>query len=149
MRRRLGGLLTASLMAFTFAEWLLVRQPPGEAFWELTRGPSGVVRAHLDALGRGEVRAAYELFSARFRAENSYVAFQMIVLHRREVFRARLLEITPTREEGGRTAVEARLLSGDGERYVARFTLVESAGQWWIDDLRWRTAPTRRGSRGI
>ena len=59
-----------------------------------------------------------------------------MVTHRR-IFRLREFHFNRTEQSGGRAVLETRLVAADGERYVARFTLVRADGRWWIDDLRW------------
>src|SRR5262245_4436255 len=72
-RRRMAWLLSLSLAAFILTIWILVRvQPPASLFSD---GPLDVVRAQLDAVDHGDLRASYNLFSERYRAEVSFDAW--------------------------------------------------------------------------
>jgi len=33
------------------------------------------------------------------------------------------------------------MIASNGRHYVARFTLVQFDGRWWIDSIRWSQAP--------
>jgi len=143
LRRRLLALLGAGGVAFVLTTWILVRfeNPLGPA--GLSSTPESVVRAHLEALNRGELHAAYALFSPRYRQNVSFEAYHELVVKHWRKFRTRELQFSKEEESGGRAILETRLLAEGGERYVARFTLVRAEGRWWIDDLRWGT---ERGS---
>jgi len=148
LRRAYSTLLAISLSAFALMVLALVRAGTLDTAWQEGSNPAGVVRAHLEALNRGQVRQAYELFSENYRRKNSYVAFQMLVRHHPQVFHTRLLGLVHPPADSEHPVIETRLLAADGKRYVARFTLVENSGRWWIDDLRW-SAMGRFESREI
>ncbi len=138
MLRRLMTLVALGGATFALTTWTLVRLelpfvPAGGG-----SSPANVVRAQLEALNRGELGAAYELFSGRYRNEVPFQAFQKLVVTHRRMFRTQELRFSRDEEQGERALVEARLLAQDGAHYVARFTLVRADGRWWIDDLRWR-----------
>ncbi len=139
LRRRLLALLAAGGTAFVLTTWILVRleNPLGPA--GLGSSPTNVVKAHLEALNRGELHAAYALFSLRYREKVSFEAYYELVVRHRRMFRTRELRFSRDEESGERAILETRLLAEGGERYVARFTLVRAEGRWWIDDLRWGT----------
>lgn len=135
--QRLLALLTTSVAAFTFTTFLLVRYEKQLGLLGGGPGPASVVRTHLEAVNRGELRAAYELFSPHYREQVSFDAYHALVATHRRVFRLREIHFNRTEQSGGRAVLETRLVTADGERYVARFTLVRADGRWWIDDLRW------------
>lgn len=139
LRRRLLALLGVGGVAFVLTTWILVRfeNPLGPA--GLRSSPMSVVRAHLEALNRGELHAAYALFSPRYRQNVSFEAYHELVVRHWRKFRTRELQFSRDEESGERAILETRLLAEGGERYVARFTLVRVDGRWWIDDLRWGT----------
>lgn len=144
LRRRLWTLLAAGGMAFVLTTWTLVRldNPPGSG--RLGGTPASVVRAHLEALNRGELRAAYGLFSRRYREEVSFEAFHQLVATHGQVFHTRLLRFGKDEESGQRAVLETHLLAEGGEHYLARYTLVRAEDRWWIDDLRWSAEPGLR-----
>ena len=135
--RRLLALLAAGGTAFALTTWTLVRYENPLGLLGFGTGPTSVVRAQLEALNRGEFRAAYEMFSSRYRQQVSFEAFQHLVATHRGMFRTRELRVSGHQESGDRAVLETHLLAESGERYRARFTLVRDSGHWWIDDLRW------------
>ena len=144
--RRLRILMATGATAFVLTTWLLVRiENPGSLLpWG--QGPSRVVRAHLAALNRGDFRGAYEQFSRHYREQIPFPAYQHMVAVHRAMFRTREVEFSATQSDAGRAVFDTRLVSADGERYLVRFTLVESEGRWWIDSIRWSEAPNPRNS---
>jgi hypothetical protein len=141
--RRLGILLGAGLLAFAATVWMLVRVE-----WPLapasSAGARRTVRAHLDALNRGQYRTAYSYFSARYRDRVPFAAYEQVVAHHPDAFRTQGVEFGALEQRGGRIQLEARLISSSGEHFVARFALVQAGGRWWIDGVRWGNAPPRR-----
>lgn len=141
LRRRLALLLIAGLALFTLIAWMLVRLDlAGLATG--ARGPAGVVRGHLEALNRNDLRAAWEYFSEGYRAKLPFERYHDVIVQHRTAFLTRQVEFRERDEDAGRTVLTARVTAADGTPYLARFTLVRSDGRWWIDDLRWR--PERR-----
>lgn len=139
--RRLMMLLVAGGAAFGITTWILVRLDNPVGPLGSKSSPAAVVRAHLEALNRGELRAAYELFSRRYRQQVSFEAYRELVVTHRRMFRTRKLRFSRHEESGERAVLETHMLTQGGERYVARFTLVRSESRWWIDDLRWGAEP--------
>ena len=142
--RRLGALLVAGSVAFTLTTWTLVRLENPMRYLPFGPGPASVVRQHLEALNRGELRAAYDLFSAEYRAHVPFEAYHQLVITHREIFRTREVRFGSPTTLRQRTVVETHLLAADGEHYVARFTLLRAEGRWWIDDLRWGADRSQR-----
>jgi uncharacterized protein DUF4864 len=135
--RRLLALLAAGGTAFALTTWVLVRYEDPLGLLGFGAGPSHVVKAQLEALNRGELRAAYEMFSPHYRQQVSFEAFRHLVATHRGMFRTRELRVSGHRESGDHAVLETHLLAESGERYRVRFTLVRAEGHWWIDDLRW------------
>ncbi len=138
--RRLLALLAVGGTAFALTTWTLVRFPNPFGVSDTGGEAASVVKAHLEALERGELRAAYEMFSPRYRERVSFEAYHELVVTHRQIFNVREFRLSRNEEAGGRALLETNIVSKDGERYVARFTLVRAEGRWWIDDLRWRGA---------
>ncbi len=137
---RRAALLAGALAGLTVLAWLVVKR---EGLLDVA-GPREIVRAQLDDLGRGQLRAAYELFSPRFREEVPFSEWRELVVTHWRVFRTRELRFGENQESGGRTVMETHLTAQSGDHYVARFTLIRQDGRWWVDDLRWsREADTR------
>ncbi len=130
---RRAALLATGLAALTLLAWLIVQR---EGLLDSV-GPREIVRAQLDDLGRGQLRAAYELFSPRYRQEVPFNEWRELVLTHWRVFRTRELRFGENQEYGGRTVMETHLTAESGDHYVARFTLIRADGRWWVDDLRW------------
>jgi hypothetical protein len=140
MLRRLRWLLAGSLLAFSGVTWLLVRHDGAWMSWLGLSGPSRVVRQHLEALNRGEARAAYEFFSQKYRREIPLGAYEQMVATHWAMFRTRVLSMQAPSQTDGHAVLEMRLASSTGDFYVARFTLVRIEGHWWIDQIRWSLA---------
>jgi hypothetical protein len=139
--RRLRLLLAGGLAFFTLLLWGLVRVEDPLALLGWGSGPRRVVHAHLDALRRGESRAAYEYFSQHYREEIPWPAYERMVSAHSEMFRTRLLEVSDQPSDHLHAVLDARLLSANGRYYLARFTVVRIADRWWIDSIRWSQAP--------
>ncbi len=132
--RRLMMLLVAGGAAFGITTWILVRLDNPVGPLGLKSGPAAVVN-------RGELRAAYELFSRRYRQQVSFEAYRELVVTHRRMFRTRELRFSRHEESGARAVLETHMRAEGGARYVARFTLIRAQGRWWIDDLRWGAEP--------
>jgi hypothetical protein len=142
--RRLAALLMAAVAAFTLTTWLLARRN-AHTTPVAVDGPEGVVRQQLDALGRGELRAAYELFTQGYRDRVSFAAFHDLLFTHPGMLQARNVAIESREQSPARAVLETHILAPDGGRYLARYTLISIEGQWWIDDLRWAREPAPRG----
>jgi len=142
--RRLKRLLVLACAFFTLAIWQFVLlESPGK-FSPFAPGPSRIIRQHLEALNRGAFREAYLLFSQHYRDEVSFELYHQLVVSHAAMFRTRIVSVRHQESAGNRIVLDTRLLAADGERYVARFTLVQVENRWWIDDLRWGTDTDRR-----
>ncbi len=142
--RRLKRLLIFGCALFALTIWLFVRlESPGK-FSPFAPGPSRIVRQHLEALNRGAFREAYLLFSQHYRDEVSFELYHQLVVSHSAMFRTRIVSVRHQESAGNRIVLDTRLLAVNGERYLARFTLVQVENRWWIDDLRWGTDTDRR-----
>lgn len=142
--RRLKRLLIFGCALFTLTIWLLVRlENPGKLS-PFAPGPARIIRQHLEALNRGEFREAYLLFSQHYRDQVSFELYHELVVTHSAMFRTRIVSVRQQETSGNRIVLETRVLASDGERYVARFTLVRVENRWWIDDLRWGADTDRR-----
>jgi len=135
--RRLRVLLFASTLAFALTTWMLVRVDNPAALLGWGPGPSTIARAHLEALNRGELRVAYELFSTQYRQQVPFDVYHQLVITHREMFLIADATFQETEDSGDRAVLEGSITASDGEHYRARFTMVRIDGRWWIDDLRW------------
>lgn len=141
--RRLAILLVVAVAMFSATTWLLLRI---DAARLAQAEPAQVVRQHLDALNRGDFRTAYALFSESYRERMAFETYQAMVAEHRAVFTTRRVEFEAQRQSGARALLTTRVLAADGERYLARFSLVREGGRWWIDDIRWSAEPRSRRS---
>ncbi len=141
-RHNLSLLLGLTLAAFTLTSYILVRVD--SPFGIFSTGPQEIVRAQLRALDRGELRPAYDMFSARYRGQVSFdVWHQLIVTHRR-MFHAEVLGSKVPANAGPGITLEIYLHGADDKDYRARFTLIRTDGRWWIDDVHWAEEPDQR-----
>jgi hypothetical protein len=135
--RRLSVLFALSLGTFTFTTWNLVRmETPTELAGEPS-SPAGIVRSQLDAIARGDLRAAYDLFSQKYRAEVPFSTFHQLIAEHPSMFRAESIEFDSRDASSGRSVLDVHILARDGEHYLARYSLVSLQGRWWIDDVHW------------
>jgi len=136
--RRVQIILAAGLVSYSLAAWVLLRKSV-----EMHMGaqdPVQVVRTEIGALGRGDLEAAYSQLSERYRQQVPFEAYHRLVVEHRRIFFARSYRVIASEKHGGQTFVVADIQSMGGESYTAHFTLVQSAGRWWIDDLHWNSA---------
>lgn len=135
LRHSLLLLLSLTLAAFVLTAWILVRVD--SPFGIFSTGPQEIVRAQLLAVDRGQLRPAYDMFSARYREQVSFdVWHQLIVTHWR-MFHAEVLRTGEPAQTGPGVTLEIHLRGADEREYRARFTVIRLAGRWWIDDVHW------------
>jgi len=134
-RHNLFLLLSLSLAAFILTSWILVRVDA--PFGIFAGGPQEVVRAQLRALDRGELRPAYDLFSARYREQVSFDSWHELFLKHWRMFRGDVVRSETPAIGGPGVTLEIVLHGADDRNYRARFTLVRAEGRWWIDDVHW------------
>ena len=135
LRHSLLLLLCLTLAAFVLTAWIFVRVD--SSFGIFSTGPQEIVRAQLLALDRGQLRPAYDLFSARYRQQVSFdVWHELIVTHWR-MFHGKVLRTGVLAQTGPGATLEIHLRGADEREYRARFTLIRLAGRWWIDDVHW------------
>lgn len=145
-RRNLYMLLSLTLAAFILTSWILVHFDA--PFGAYANGPQEVVRAQLRALERGQLRPAYDLFSARYRQQVSFDAWRELVVTHLRMFHADVVRTGTPAQAGPRVNLEIFLHGADEKDYRARFTLIRSDGRWWIDDVHWtETFPARDFAR--
>jgi hypothetical protein len=134
-RRNLAFLLSFSLAAFILTAWVLVRVDSPFGFF--STGPQDIARAQLRALDRGELRPAYDMFSARYREQVSFDVWHELVITHWRMFHAEVLRAGAPAQSGSRVTLEIHLRGADDNEYRARYTLIRLEGRWWIDDVHW------------
>lgn len=134
-RHNLLVLLSFALVAFVLTAWILVRTDLQFSF--LSSGPQDIARAQLRLLDRGELRPAYDMFSARYRQQVSYDLWRQLVVSHWRMFHAEVLRAGQPAQTGPQVTLEIYLRGADDNDYRARFTLVRLNGRWWIDDVHW------------
>jgi hypothetical protein len=136
--RRLGWLLVAGFASFALVSWMLVRSTRMIGFGVRDSEPIAVVKLELGSLARGDMKDAYAQLSERYRKEVPFANYNALVVSHRRMFLTREYRVTRHEVHDGQMQIDAQLVSVNGKHYLARFTLVEIAGRWWIDDLHWR-----------
>jgi hypothetical protein len=136
--RRLGWLLVAGLVSFALVSWMLVRSTRIVGFGAGDSEPIAVVKLELGSLARGDMKDAYAQLSERYRKEVPFANYNALIVSHRRMFLTREYRVTRHEVHGGQMQIDAQLVSVNGKHYLARFTLVEIAGRWWIDDLHWQ-----------
>jgi hypothetical protein len=142
-RHNLLLLLLLALAAFILTSWILVRvDAPFGIFFN---GPQEIVRAHLRALDRGELRPAYDMFSARYRGQVSFDTWHELFVTHWRMFHADVVRAETPAYDGPGVTLEIYLHGADDKDYRARFTLIRTNGKWWIDDVHWTQEADERG----
>jgi hypothetical protein len=141
-RNNLFLLLSLALAAFILTAWILVRVDA--PFGLFSSGPQEIVRAQLRALDRGELRPAYDMFSARYREQVSFDTWHELFVKHWRMFHANVVRAETPAQIGPRVTLEIYLHGADDRNYRARFTLIRTDGRWWIDDVHWTQEPDER-----
>ena len=141
-RRNLFLLFSLALAAFILTSWILVRVD--SPFGAFSAEPQEIVRAQLRALDRGDLRPAYEMFSARYRGQVSFDAWHKLVATHWRMFHAEVVRAETAAPTGPGITLQLYLHGSDNKDYRARFTLIRSDGRWWIDDVRWTEEADQR-----
>ena len=141
-RKNLFLLLGLTLSAFILASWILVRVDAPFGFF--SSGPQEIVRAQLRALDRGELRPAYDMFSPRYRQQVSFDTWHQLFVTHWRMFHADVVRAETTPQSGAGVTLEIYLHGADDKDYRARFTLIQSDGRWWIDDVHWTQEAARQ-----
>jgi hypothetical protein len=141
-RHNLLLLLSLALAAFILTSWILVRVDA--PFGIFSTGPQEIVRAQLRALDRGELRPAYDLFSARYRGQVSFDTWHELFVRHWRMFHADVVRAETPAISGPGVTLEIYLHGADDKDYRARFTLIRTDGRWWIDDVHWTQEPDAR-----
>lgn len=136
--RRIRWIAAAGFVTFFLVVWLLLRavnpgMPSG-------RDPLQVVRAEISALDRGDLQTAYAQLSKHYRDAVPFNTYHMLVISHRRIFLTRKFSFSQQQRRGAQMLVVAELESETGAHYTAKFTLVNDAGRWWIDDLHWHAS---------
>jgi uncharacterized protein DUF4864 len=135
-------LLSLALAAFILTAWILVRVD--SPFGIFSTGPQEIVRAQLRALDRGELRPAYDMFSARYRGQVSFDTWHELFVKHWRMFHADVVRAETPAVSGPGVTLEIYLHGADDKDYRARFTLIRTDGRWWIDDVHWTQEPDAR-----
>jgi len=141
-RHNLSLLLALTLAAFTLTAWILVRVD--SPFGIFSSGPQEIVRAQLRALDHGDLRPAYDMFSARYRGQVSFDVWHKLIVTHWRMFHAQVLRSEAPSQAGPGVTLEIYLHGADDKDYRARFTLIHTDGRWWIDDVHWAEEPDQR-----
>src|ERR1700693_5269020 len=123
-------LLSLALAAFILTAWILVRVDA--PFGLFASGPQEIVRAQLRALDRGELRPAYDMFSARYREQVSFDTWHELFVKHWRMFHANVVRAETPAQIGPRVTLDIYLHGADDRNYRARFTLIRTDGRWWI-----------------
>jgi hypothetical protein len=132
-------LLGLTLAAFILSTWILVHVD--SPFGLFSTGPQEIVRAQLRALDHGELRPAYDMFSARYRGQVSFDTWHELFVTHWRMFHADVVRSESPAQSGGGVTLEIYLHGADDKDYRARFLLIRADGRWWIDDVHWEQEP--------
>jgi hypothetical protein len=136
--RRLAMLFASSFVAFSLTTWFLARTNNTADVPHAANTAEGVIRQQFEAVSQGEMRVAYALFSPRYRSEVPFETFEETVRAHGAIFRATSVRKESEIETVARAEIKLRLETAGGDRFTARYTLIEIEGRWWIDEMRWQ-----------
>jgi hypothetical protein len=136
--RRLALLFASSFVAFSLTTWFLARTNNIADVPHAANTAEGVIRQQFEAVSQGEMRVAYALFSPRYRSEVPFETFEETVRAHGAIFRATSVRKESEIETVARAEIKLRLETAGGDRFTARYTLIEIEGRWWIDEMRWQ-----------
>jgi hypothetical protein len=134
---RLRWLFAVGVFSFAFVSWMLVRTTRNLQYGVRGSDPDAVIRVEVGSLANGDLEAGYAQLSERYRKQVSFEDYHALVAMHRRMFLTREYRVTRRDTFNGRTFIDAQMTSSDGHRFLARFTLIQEAGRWWIDDLHW------------
>jgi hypothetical protein len=130
-------MMIVAIASFALAGWMIIRYTRLAGFNASASDQVAVVRAEIEALSRGDLKTAYGFLSERYRKEVPFENYHALVTEHRRIFLTREYRVTRRDETRGQIVIQAQLVTVSGQHYLARFTLVQTAGKWWIDDLQW------------
>src|SRR5580704_15929022 len=114
-RHNLFLLLSMALSAFVLTAWILVRVDA--PFGIFSSGPQEIVRAHLRALDRGELRPAYDMLSPRYRGQVSYDNWHELFVRHWRMFHANVVRAETPAYNGPGVTLEIYLHGADDKDY--------------------------------
>jgi hypothetical protein len=135
--RRLAMLFASSFVAFSLTTWFLARSNNIADVPHAANTAEGVIRQQFEAVSQGEMRVAYALFSPRYHSEVPFETFEQTVRAHGAIFRATSVRKESEIETVARAEIKLRLETAGGDHLVARYTLIEIEGRWWIDEMHW------------
>lgn len=134
--RRLLVLMIGACAAFGLAAIWLSRMATPLYLAEADLQAVTLMRTHLQALERGDLKTAYGQYSRRYRREMPFEEFNAMIQDHWPVFEGRNLKMIPQAESSDRVILDLQP-SSENARSVAEFTLVRIRDHWWIDDIEW------------
>jgi hypothetical protein len=143
--RRLAVLFASSFVAFSLTTWFLARKNNIADVPRAANTAEAVIRQQFEAVSQGELRVAYALFSPRYRSEVPFETFEETVRAHGAIFRATSVRKESEIETVARAEIKLRLETAGGDRFTARYTLIEIEGRWWIDEMRWHVEAAADG----
>ncbi len=134
--RQMWILTGSCAIAFGLTALWLSRVSTSLSVAEANAAATQVVRQNLVALGRGDYRAAYEQFSARYRKEVPFELFAETIDGHGPLMRGRVT-VVPESSAPHRVVLHVNFEPSGDASLSAEFTLVRASGRWWIDDVSW------------
>lgn len=134
--RRMLFLLVTCCLAFALTTFWFSRLSSSLSIARADSQATSLVRAHFAALERGDYRAAYDQFSARFRRRLPFQVFVAMVAGQWQMLGGQAT-VFPQSSAPNRVVVRVNFAANEGQSLTAEFTIVHNDGRWWIDDVSW------------
>jgi hypothetical protein len=134
--RGVQWVLVVAVVSFAVS-WVLIRGSMVRITGARANDPLNIVRVELGSLASGDIKSGYAQLSERYRKQVSFEDYYALVTSHRRMFLTRNFRVTRREQNHGQVFIETELTSRSGRQFLAQFTLVESQGRWWIDDLHW------------
>ncbi len=100
-------------------------------------GPERVVKAHLQAVGRGNYLEAYSMLSARCRSRMTFQQFRDQVEPFRALLPYRDFELSSMAIKNHQAATGGKVVGRDGSIFPITYFLIREHGQWRVDRFEW------------
>lgn len=136
--RRMLFLLVACCAAFALTTFWFSHLSTSLSIEKANAQATNIVRQHFAALERGDYHAAYEQFSTRYRRQMPFELFVEMVAGHWKMMRGQAT-LFPQSATPSRVIVHVDFAGRGGMSLTAEFTVIRDNGQWWIDNVSWRS----------
>jgi hypothetical protein len=106
-------------------------------FFNVMRGPTKVVKHHLEAINHGNYLLAYGQFTQKFQKNHSNEEFRRDLQGFSSILPYKEVDLKQTRIQNDRAFVDGTLVGKDGAIVPIHYELVKENDQWHISHYQW------------